>query len=168
MLTWKSTLAVPMLLLLMTPACGGDDDYLYIVGFVPNKISLVVGQPLDLNVRLSDKVKKITYVDITNDGPSMVSVEPPTALKYNVGEYQQTVNIKGLAQSNNIAVNIRFDIRDTDEYRVFPVTVETPNYPDAGVKLDQGGPPPPDTTAPTPDAPVQEDGGMPPDGAVAD
>lgn len=150
-----------LLLASLLMGCSDDPGTLYIKPWAGAWDSIQEGITQSMTVTLSEDVFQKTYVDITNDYPDNVKVEPATLAFKSTRSLE--VKFTGKAATAE-KIKVTFALRETTQVKTFSFRVTKPVYPDSGPIPDRGVqpdmPPPADTGV--------EDQAVPADVAVAE
>jgi hypothetical protein len=118
--------------------CGDNKTSLYIMAWSSPPSDVLVGQTASLIVELSEAVKDVKYVDITNTYPKNVETEK-TFLTFKpdrgADSKKQEAKFKGISDSGG-PITLTFSIRDTNESRVLTFRVRGTALPDLGAGPD--------------------------------
>ena len=127
-----------LLFITLLMGCSDDPSTLYIKPWARAWDTIQEGITQSLTVTLSEDVFQKTYVDITNDYPDNVKVEPMT-LAFKTSR-SLDVNFTGLVATAE-KIKVTFTLRGTEQVKSFSFQVTKPVYPDSGPMPDRGAQP---------------------------
>ncbi len=150
---YKAIFGLILATLLM--GCSEDPATLYIKPWSRPWDTIQEGITQTLTVTLSEDVFQKTYIDITNDYPDNVKIEPMTLAFKSTRSLD--VSFTGTAATAE-KIKVIFTLRETPQVKSFSFQVTRPFYPDSGPPPDRGANPdlPPSDTGATDQLPVDQ------------